>query len=96
MPDSTTRAIVVKIDKETRERIERLAESRKRTSHWVLTEAISQYLEREEKCKSFRKAAMNAWHECQATRLHVHSDEVTAWLENWGDEDELPVSSCRH
>ncbi|PWF44341.1 CopG family ribbon-helix-helix protein [Massilia glaciei] len=94
MPASTTRAIAVKIDQATRDRIKRLAESRDRTPHWMLKEAIGQYLEREEKREAFRQDAINAWSEYKATGMHVTADEVTTWLETWGDEAELPAPQC--
>jgi predicted transcriptional regulator len=94
MAESTTQAVAVKIDQGTRERIKRLAESRKRTAHWVMKEAISQYLEREEKREAFRQDAIHAWNEYQATGLHVSGDEVTTWLKTWGDENELAAPEC--
>ena len=91
MPDSNTRAIAVKIDQETRERIKRLAESRQRTSHWLMREAIGQYLDREEKREMVRKSSIETWEECRTTGLHVTGDEVITWLVSWGDEDEKPA-----
>jgi len=35
-------------------RLQNLAEARKRTSHWIMREAISQYVEREEKSEALR------------------------------------------
>jgi predicted transcriptional regulator len=70
----------VKLDQETRDRIEHLAESRRRTTHWMMREAIHQYIEREEKREAFRRDGINAWNEYQATGLHVTSEEADAWL----------------
>ena len=39
----------IKIDKETKDRMKRLAEARHRSQHWLILEAIRQYVEREEK-----------------------------------------------
>lgn len=94
MPGTTTRAIAVKIDQETRDRIKRLAESRQRTTHWMMKEAISQYLEREEKREAFRQDAIDGWREVETTGMHVGADEVKAWLETWGDDDEQPAPEC--
>jgi predicted transcriptional regulator len=49
-----TRPVAIKIDQVTRDRVKRLAEARHRTSHWLMREAISQYVEREEKREAFR------------------------------------------
>lgn len=94
MPVSTTRAMAVKIDQDIRDRIRRLAEARKRTPHWLMKEAISQYLEREERREAFRQDAINAWDEYQATGMHANGGEVTTWLESWGEENEQPAPEC--
>jgi predicted transcriptional regulator len=94
MTDTATRPIAIKIDNDTRERIKRLAEARHRTSHWMMREAIRQYVEREEKREAFRKDALNAWQEYRETGLHVTGDEVMAWLETWGEENETAAPVC--
>ena len=38
----------IKLDPETKDRVQKLAASRKRTAHWVMKEAIEQYVNREE------------------------------------------------
>jgi len=76
MTAAATRPIAIKIDQNIRERVKRLAEARHRTSHWLMREAISQYVEREEKREAFRQGAINAWNEYQETGLHVTGDEV--------------------
>lgn len=94
MATSIVRAIAVKIDQDTRDRIKRLAELRQRTPHWVMKEAISQYLEREEKRAALRQDAISAWKECRETGMHVGADEVITWLQTWGEDDELPAPEC--
>ena len=94
MTVAATRPIAIKIDQDTRDRVKRLAEARHRTSHWVMREAISQYVEREEKRESFRQDAINAWNEYQETGLHVSGDEVIAWLGTWGEEIEQAAPVC--
>lgn len=89
-----TRPIAIKIDQETRDRLKRLAEARHRTSHWMMREAINQYVEREEKREAFRQDAINAWNEYQETGLHVTGAEVVAWLDTWGDENEKAAPIC--
>jgi predicted transcriptional regulator len=94
MTTVATRAVAIKIDQGTRERIKRLAESRQRTPHWLMREAISQYVEREEKRAAFRQGAVNAWNEYQETGLHVTGEEVVAWLDTWGEEQEKAAPVC--
>jgi predicted transcriptional regulator len=70
----------LKLSSETKERIDRLAESKERSAHWVMKRAIEEYVEREEKREQFRKDADEAWEEYQLTGLHVTFDEVDQWL----------------
>ena len=48
MPVTKTRPIAVKLDIAIRDRLKRLAESHQRTQHWMMRQAIQQYVEREE------------------------------------------------
>jgi predicted transcriptional regulator len=70
----------VKLDTETKERIQRLAVARRRSPHWVMREAIEQYVEREEKREQFRQDALGAWTHYQTTGLHATAEEADAWL----------------
>jgi predicted transcriptional regulator len=70
----------IKIDPDTKARIKRLADARSRTSHWLMREAIVQYVDREEKRETIRQDAMKAWEDYQATGLHVTGKEADDWL----------------
>lgn len=72
--------VAIKIEVDIKERVKRLAEARNRTPHWLMREAIHQYVEREEKREVFRQDAIRAWNDYQATGLHVSLDEADAWL----------------
>jgi predicted transcriptional regulator len=84
----------VKLDLITRTRVENLAEARHRSAHWLMREAIYQYVEREEKREAFRQDTIKAWDEYQETGLHATAAEVDTWLASWGTEDELPAPIC--
>lgn len=70
----------VKLDPQLKVRLKRLAEVRNRAPHWLMREAIAQYVDREEKRQSMREDAIKAWEEYEATGLHVTGDEADAWL----------------
>lgn len=76
----TPSATSLKLDIKTKERIQRLASVRRRSPHWVMREAIEQYVEREEKREQFRQDALAAWAHYQTTGLHVTAEEADAWL----------------
>lgn len=77
---ATMRPVAIKIEVEIRDRVQRLAQARDRTPHWLMREAIRQYVDREEKCLALRQDAIRAWNDYQATGLHVTQDEADAWL----------------
>lgn len=78
MPAPATTSL--KLDAELKERIQRLAEARRRSAHWIMREAVEQYVSREEKREEFRAAALAAWNGYQATGLHATAEEADAWL----------------
>ena len=92
MATDTARHTSVKLDQDTRARIKRLATAQRRTAHWVMREAIHQYLEREEKREAFKQDTLRAWEEYQQTGLHLSGAEFDLWLAKLeaGEDSELP------
>jgi len=84
----------VKLEPDIKSRLQHLAEARRRKPHWLMQEAIREYVEREEKREQFRQDALKAWQEFQETGLHVTGDEVLAWLETWGTDEEKEPPAC--
>ena len=70
----------LKLDTNTKKRLQRLASARRRSPHWLMCEAIEQYVEREEKREHLRRDALAAWTHYQTTGLHVTAGEADAWL----------------
>jgi predicted transcriptional regulator len=83
----------LKLDAETKERLQRLAGSRRRSAHWLMREAIEQYIDREEARERLRGDALTAWADYQATGLHVSAEEADRWLERLeaGEDIEPPL-----
>lgn len=87
-------ATSIKIDDELKSRVKRLAEARRRSPHWIMLEAIEQYVEREEARESFRQEALASWSEYRETGRHLSGEEVSAWLGTWGDDPETKPPEC--
>lgn len=85
-------ATSIKLDDGLKGRVQHLAKVRRRSSHWIMREAITQYVEREEKREAFRQDALQAWEEYQQTGLHLTLEEADAWLAKLeaGDDAEPP------
>lgn len=87
-------ATSIKLDDALKGRVQHLAELQRRTPHWIMREAIAQYVEREEKREALRQDTLKAWEEFQATGLHATAEEVEKWLASWGTDNELPAPVC--
>lgn len=83
----------LKLDDELKGRIQHLADARRRSPHWIMREAIAQYVEREEKREAFREDTLRAWEEFQRTGLHLTGEEVDAWMAKLeaGEDAEPPA-----
>ena len=87
-------ATSIKIDDELKSRIQNLAGIRQRSAHWLMREAITQYIEREEARESFKQEALAAWTAYQETGQHLTGQEVRGWLNTWGTEAETELPKC--
>lgn len=89
-----TTATSVKLDDELKDRIQHLAESRRRSAHWIMREAITQYVEREEKREAYLRDAQNAWDEFQRTGLHLTMEEADKWLAQLAAGNDVEPPEC--
>ncbi|WP_404406326.1 CopG family ribbon-helix-helix protein [Pelagibacterium halotolerans] len=87
-------ATSVKIDDDLKARIQTLAGQRRRSAHWIMREAIREYVEREEARESFKQEALASWAHFQETGLHLTGEEVFAWLDTWGTDEEQDAPEC--
>jgi predicted transcriptional regulator len=82
-------ATSLKLDDAMKSRLQNLATSRNRSAHWVMREAIRQYVEREEARESFKAEANASWAAYQETGRHLTGDEAAEWLNSWGSAVEI-------
>ncbi|MCU5782137.1 CopG family transcriptional regulator [Alcanivorax balearicus MACL04] len=87
-------ATSLKIDDELKSRVQHLANQRRRSAHWLMLEAIQQYVEREEARESFRQEALASWQAYQETGQHLTGQEVRDWLKTWGTDNEQDAPEC--
>lgn len=79
-----TAPVSVKLPTVERDRLAALAAARKRTSHYLMREAVSEYLGREEARQSFREEAALAWRDYKETGLHLSQEDVDDWIDSLG------------
>ncbi len=94
MPTNAIRPVAIKIDENIKSRIKRLADARHRTSHWLMREAITQYVEREERREAFRQDTFKAWDDYRATGKHVSAAEADAWLAQLEQGNDIEPPEC--
>ena len=87
-------ATSLKIDDALKRRVQQLASQRRRSPHWIMLEAIQQYVEREEVRESFKQEALASWTAFKETGRHLTGPEVRTWLTSWGTADESAAPEC--
>ena len=92
MPASSTTSL--KLDSKLKRRVQRLAASRRRSPHWLMCEAVEQYVDREEKREKLRHDALAAWNDYQTTGLHLTEEEADAWLTKLAAGEDAEAPEC--
>lgn len=87
-------ATSVKLDHELKNRIQQLAQIRHRSSHWIMREAIRDYVDREEKRESFKQDALQAWERYQENGLHLTLEEADLWLSKLEEGEDVELPKC--
>jgi len=87
-------ATSLKIGDALKGRVQQLANQRRRSAHWIMLEAIQQYVEREEARESFRQEAEASWEAYRQTGRHMTGEEVAEWLTGWGTASEKEIPDC--
>ncbi len=82
--------IGVKLDDTIRERLKTVGTAKRRSTHWLMREAINQFLAREEEVLRRQQETLESWEHYQTTSEHVSHSVMTTWLETWGTEKEGP------
>ncbi|MBZ0305968.1 MAG: hypothetical protein K8I82_07870 [Anaerolineae bacterium] len=86
--------VTVKLDPSDRDRIAALATMKKRTPHYLMKEAILEYVQREEARQSFIKAADTSFEHYKETGLHITLDEFSAWVDDVQKNPNAPITAC--
>lgn len=87
-------ATSIKIDDDLKNRIQHLAEAKDRSPHWIMREALREYVVREEARQQFKAEALASWAAYKETGLHLTGKETQDWLSTWGTDKETEVPPC--
>jgi len=86
--------VTVKLDASDRDRIATLATMKKRTPHYLMKEAILEYVQREEARQNFIKAADTSFEHYKETGLHITLDEFSAWADDLQKNPDTSITAC--
>lgn len=89
-----TQTTSLKLAPDLKERVQRLAQVRRRSAHWLMLEAVEQYVDREERREALRAAAYEAWDDFQRTGLHVTAAEADAWMAQLESGKDAEAPEC--
>jgi predicted transcriptional regulator len=87
-------ATSLKLDDGLKDRVKAIAAQRDRSPHWIMVQAIEQYVIREEARASFLREGQQSLEHYLETGLHVTGEELHAWLDTWGTENEAQAPEC--
>jgi predicted transcriptional regulator len=90
-----TTTVGVKLDDETRLRLKNLGDARQRSAHWIMREAIKEYLDKEEESERRNQEADAAWEDYKRSGLGVENEAMSEWLDSWGTDQETPCPEAR-
>lgn len=76
--------VSIKLSEDERSRLSVLSAARQRSSHYLMREAVREYLSREEARQAFVDEAEKAWLDYEQTGLHVTHAEMDAWAKSLG------------
>lgn len=87
-------ATSIRIDEDLKNRIQHIADIQNRSAHWIMREAIQDYVEREEAKEKFKQEALASWTAYKETGQHLTGEEVQEWLSRWGTDNETAIPQC--
>ena len=83
----------VKLDSDTKERLERLGVVKHRSPHYLMKEAIVRYLDQEEYNEKINQETLARWEEASLGKVVSH-ESVDQWLSTWGTDQEGSKPEC--
>ncbi len=86
--------VSLRVPDDIRERYASLAQATHRTPHWLMIDALKDYLMVKEKRAMLIKGAVESSDHYDETGLHITGEECLAWIDTWGSETEKEPPKC--
>ena len=87
-------SVTITLDDTDQDRIATLATAKKRSPHYLMKEAILEYLEKEEARQNFVAAAESSYVHYKETGLHITLDEFDSWVDQVQQDPNTPMPEC--
>jgi len=84
----------VRLRDDLQEPLEAAAARLKRPKGWIINEALEAYLREETTRERMRRETLEGLADVEAGRT-IDGDEVLAWIESWGKDEEVPTPRVR-
>lgn len=80
----------VRLDEQLESRLNALAAKTHRSKSFLAKEALTRYVEEEERKHRESELTMARWEEYQETGETVNNESMMDWLDSWGTDEEKP------
>ena len=80
----------VRLDEQLENRLNALAAKTHCSKSFLAKEALTRYIEEEERKQRENELTMARWEEYQETGETVNNKEMMDWLDSWGTDEEKP------
>jgi len=84
----------VKLEVNEKAALIKIAEQKKRSVHFIMRQALNEFIEREQKRFDFYEDGRKALEHHKETGLHVTQDEMLVWAESLETSNEIPPPIC--
>ena len=72
-------AVGIRLDEDTQNRLKKLGESRDRSPHYLMKQAVETFLEHEEAIEAEKALLKSRWEKFEITGETVSHDDIKAW-----------------
>ena len=86
--------VTITLDDADQDRIASLASAKKQSPHYLIKEAILEYLQKEEARQNFVAAAESSYVHYKETGLHITLDEFDSWVDQVQQDPNTPMPEC--
>ena len=84
----------IKIGSEQKASLAQIAKEKERSMHFILCQAVKEYIDREQAKFDFYATAKKAGEHYRKTGLHTTHEEMLAWANSLGSNNELTPPTC--